>query len=294
MARGTQHRKRSTSTHARVTEPKVEAKKPKQKHASWEDQLFFSRLRVHAKWVFLLLAIVFAVSFVFFGVGSGSTGIGDALDFGNWFSNSSSGGKSISSAQKKTVERPKDPAAWRELATVLQQNGRTDEAVAALERYSELKPRDANVLQELGSLYLAQADNASQRYFQAQATSQTLTPGTTFQPSARSSFGKAFGDPLSSAVTQSSSTLQTEAYSDYLRAQSQRVAAYKRLVALNPKDATNQFQLGSIAQTAGDSQTAIAAYTKFLALAPNDSLAPAAKKALKQLTAPATPAASGG
>jgi tetratricopeptide (TPR) repeat protein len=39
--------------------------------------LFFPRLRRQAKWVFLLLAIVFAGGFVFFGVGSGSSGLGD-------------------------------------------------------------------------------------------------------------------------------------------------------------------------------------------------------------------------
>jgi tetratricopeptide (TPR) repeat protein len=295
VARGTQHRKRRTTAHARVTgpEPKGKAPKTKQpKHASWEEQLFFSRLRVHAKWVFLFLAVVFAVSFVIFGVGSGSTGIGDVL--GNWFSGSSSSGQSVSSAQKKTIERPKDPKAWRELATVLEQKDRTDEAVAALERYTELKPKDERALQELGSLYLAQADAAAQRYVDAQTKTQTLTPGNTFRPSESSPFGKAFDDPLSTAVTESSSKIVADAYSDYIVAEGQAVDVYKRLVALNPKDATNQFRLAQVAQTAGDSQTAIAAYQKFLALAPNDSLAPSARRALKELTAPATPAATTG
>jgi predicted TPR repeat methyltransferase len=72
------------------------------------------------------------------------------------------------------------------------------------------------------------------------------------------------------------------------------VDAYRRLVALNPKDATNQFQLASVAQSAGDSKTAVTAYRKFLVLAPDDSLAPAAKRALKALTAPATGTTTGG
>jgi hypothetical protein len=41
------------------------------------DTLFFPRLRTHAKWMFVALAIVFSISFVAFGVGSGSTGISD-------------------------------------------------------------------------------------------------------------------------------------------------------------------------------------------------------------------------
>ena len=38
-----------------------------------EDELFFTRLRGHAKWAFALLAIVFAGSFVFLGVGARET-----------------------------------------------------------------------------------------------------------------------------------------------------------------------------------------------------------------------------
>ncbi len=68
--------------------------KPKKAKAapSWEDQLFFSRLRRHAKVVYVLLAVIFAGGFVFLGVGSGSGGIGDLLQ-GNFFGN---GGSSTS------------------------------------------------------------------------------------------------------------------------------------------------------------------------------------------------------
>src|SRR5438552_17541633 len=44
-----------------------------------EQTMFFPRLRRQAKWVLLLLAFVFAGGFVFFGVASGSTGLGDVL-----------------------------------------------------------------------------------------------------------------------------------------------------------------------------------------------------------------------
>ena len=77
MARGTQHRKRRPTSNAAVAQ-KAKSKPAKPvKQDSWEDQLFFPRLRRHAKWVFVLLAFAFAFSFVLFGVGSGSTGIGD-------------------------------------------------------------------------------------------------------------------------------------------------------------------------------------------------------------------------
>ena len=41
--------------------------------------MFFPRLRRSTKPVFIALAVIFAVSFVFLGVGSGSTGLGDLL-----------------------------------------------------------------------------------------------------------------------------------------------------------------------------------------------------------------------
>ena len=104
MARGTQHRKRRPSANAAVaTSPgkAPKAKKPKQQD-SWEDQLFFARLRRHAKWVFVFLALVFALSFVLFGVGSGSTGMGDSLSnfFGDIFQRSAGGTSSARSRRR--------------------------------------------------------------------------------------------------------------------------------------------------------------------------------------------------
>lgn len=45
-----------------------------------EQQLFFTRIRGQTRWVFMLLAVVFAISFVVAGVGSGSTGIADIFN----------------------------------------------------------------------------------------------------------------------------------------------------------------------------------------------------------------------
>jgi hypothetical protein len=79
VARGTQHRKRRPQPNARVAAAPAAGKGKRVKHERWEDQLFFSRLRSHAKWVFVFLAFVFAASFVLFGVGSGSSGITEAM-----------------------------------------------------------------------------------------------------------------------------------------------------------------------------------------------------------------------
>ena len=108
MARGTQHRKRRTPSNARVAAPAPKAKAKAVKHDRREDQLFFSRLRLHAKWVFVLMILVFAVGFVVFGVGSGSTGISDVLQ--NFFSRSTVSGSSAAGLRKKADAHPKDAA----------------------------------------------------------------------------------------------------------------------------------------------------------------------------------------
>jgi Flp pilus assembly protein TadD len=286
VARGTQHRKRRPAANARsaaVAAPK------RQKPPEWQEQLFFQRLRNHAKWAYVGLAVAFVLGFVLLGVGSGSTGAADVL--GNMFNfGSSGGGTSISKLQKKVDQHPKDAKAWRDLATALEQKDRTQDAVNALERYTALRPRDQNALAELASQYGTQATNSATDYQNAQAeASQYASPAAVFAPASTTPFGKAFADPtalqdpISAAVQTLASTKQSTAYSNFQTAQRKAEGVYQKLAALNPRDATTQVQLGQAAQAAGDSKTAIAAYTAFLKLAPTDPLAPQVKQAVKQL-----------
>jgi tetratricopeptide (TPR) repeat protein len=294
VARGTQHRKRRPTANAGVT-PTAKAKAPKvkkPKQDSWEDQLFFGRLRRHAKWVFVLLAAVFALSFVLLGVGSGSSGISDALS--SFFQRATSSGPSVSSLEKRTRENPKDAQAWRELSTALQQDEKTDEAIVALTTFTELRPKNEDALQELGGLYLRRADEFAQQYVEAQSTSIALQPGNTYKPEASSPLAQALTDPISAGISTSTTTASNEAYQKYIETQGKAVGVYRKLADLNPDDATNQYRLAQVAQAAGDRAEAIAGYTAFLKLAPNDSLAPAARKALKELTAPKASTATTG
>jgi tetratricopeptide (TPR) repeat protein len=295
VARGTQHRKRRPAANAAVaTSPgkATKAKKPKQQD-SWEDQLFFARLRRHAKWVFVFLALVFALSFVLFGVGSGSTGMGDSLSnfFGDIFQRSA-GGTDVGSLEKKTEKNPKDAKAWAELATAQEQKNNLDGAIVALTKYTALRPNDGDRLQELGGLYLRRADEYAQQYVTAQTKANVLQPSATFRPSTSSPLAQALEDPISAAISTTTTTETTDAYQKYLDTQTKAVGVYKQIVVLNPKDATNQYRLAQVAQAANNKPDAIAAYTAFLKLAPQDSLAPAARKALKQLKASTSASAS--
>jgi Flp pilus assembly protein TadD len=299
VARGTQHRKRRPAANARSA-PVAAPKKPKP--PQWQEELFFQRLRTHAKWAYVGLAVAFVLGFVLLGVGSGSTGISDVL--GNMFSSSGGSGTSISKLQKKADQNPKSPKAWRDLATALEQKQRTQDAVNALERYTALKPKDQNALAELASQYGTLATNYATDYQNAQAeASQFASPGAVFAPASTTPLGKAFADPtalqdpIASAVQSLASTKQSTAYSNFQTAQQNAESVYKKLVALNPSDATTQTQLGQAAQAASDSKTAIAAYSAFLKLAPTDPLAPQVKQALKQLklqTPAVTSKSSGG
>lgn len=286
MARGTQHRKRRPPANARVAAPAPKSKQAS--HPSWEDQLFFSRLRVHAKWVFVFLALAFGLGFVLFGVGSGSGGIGDIMQ--NFFSNSSSGGSSLSSLQKKARDHPKSATAWRNLATKLEQDQKTDRATISLEHYVKLKPKDESALEELAGLYSRRAQDYNLVWRQVLAEAQIVSPNGIFRPVASSPLGKAYAkqDPFSTLIMTRLNTQANAASQKVGLFASKAEANYKRLVKLAPANATYQFQLAQIAQTLGHKAVAKAAYKTFLKLAPSDSLAPGAKQQLQLLSAPAT------
>ena len=73
--------------------------------------MFFPKLRRQAKWVFIFLALSFAVGFVVFGVGSGGgAGLGDLLQG----SSGGTSGPSVSDAQKKIDKG--NLVAYKELA----------------------------------------------------------------------------------------------------------------------------------------------------------------------------------
>jgi len=228
------------------------------------------------------------LGFVLLGVGSGSTGVSDVLQ--NAFNFGSGSGTSISSLQKKTVKNPNDASAWRDLATAYEGKQRTQEAVTALQRYTALRPSDQTALQELATQYSTLANNYATDYTNAQTeASSQASPASAFAPPATTPLGKAFADPkalqdpIANAVSTSSSSKQSSAFSSYQEAQKNAEATYQKLGTLAPNDATIQIQLGQAAQAANDTATALAAYKKFLQLAPTDPLAPQVKQALKQL-----------
>jgi tetratricopeptide (TPR) repeat protein len=289
LARGTQHRKRRPTAHARAASGTSAVATPQRKHKppQWQEELFFSRLRVHAKWMFVLLALVFALGFVVFGVGSGSSGISDALQGAFNFGSS---GSSISSLEKKAREHPQQAKAWRDLATAYEQKQRTADAVNALQRYIALRPKDQGGLSELAIQQTQLAGSIATDLQNVEIAAQAIVPQCTFTPSGNSPFARMYASPnalQNPIVAAVQANAQSKVDAGRVKLQNAETAAertYQTLEKLNPKDATTQLNLGQAAQNAGDTPTAIAAYKAFLKLAPSDPLAPQVRQQLQALS----------
>jgi len=241
--------------------------------------MFFPRLRRHAKWMFLFLALAFGLGFVGFGVGAGGIGIGDVFRG----TAGGSGVPSISDAEKRISENPRDAKAFRDLATAHEAAGNTDEAVEALEGFVALRPKNADALRELAGLYLAQASEAQQRAQEAQVRVAYLAPGASVAGVVQLGGRPLDTDPVSSAVSARLSQDISLALVDAQEASAKAVDMYRRITVALPNDPNVQLELAQAAEAAGDVATAISAYEAFLKVAPDDPTAVEVQRILKQL-----------
>ncbi len=276
MARG--------AAQARRQRPKEPPKKRKRAAPAYEQTMFFPRLRRQAKWVFVFLALVFAVGFVAFGVGSGSSGISDILR-GNFFGG---GGTSTSSLvkqkQKQIAQNPKDVSAYLDLAGLYQQDQDETKALATLSRAEQVAPKNFDVLNRIAGIYSGQAELERQAaqsaqivYFESTVSPPGLDPSSTLGQAISS-------DPYSDVLK----TRANEAYSKMVSAFTKAETAYKKLVtaaAGTSQEANAQLQLAGAAQISGDTTTAVNAYTRFLKIAPDSPNALAVRQTLEQLKA---------
>jgi tetratricopeptide (TPR) repeat protein len=239
--------------------------------------LFFVKLRRGQKWLYALLAIVFALTFAGVGVGSGASGGLSQLWTGLF---GGSGGGSVSKAQ---AEVKKDPAkGYRALATAYETNGNDLLAMNALQSYLSLKKKDANAWSELGGLELSQGGTYAKQYQSAQQAAQTADPSAPFQP----------GGPLASALgsnaayqgaAQTATTRTSVLYQKATTSFSAAVSDYRNAANLQPHSSAAQEELATAAENAGNIPVAIAALTKFRRLAPHSPLLPQINAQLKAL-----------
>jgi tetratricopeptide (TPR) repeat protein len=251
---------------------------------SAEDLMFFPKLRRRAKWVFLLLALAFGIGFVAFGVGTGvgGTSIGDVLRDIIGQQNASG---SLDDAQKKAQENPKDPDAQIAYANALQARGRTQEAIAALEAYTSLKPKDTDALRQLANLWGSLASNArdeqqlaAAQASEANAAASIANPSTPFLQDVEQ-------NKIAQTLAEQANTRATAAAQRAQQASAHEQKVYEQLTLLIPDDPSVFLSLGFAAQQANDIKSAVAAYEQFLKRAPDDPSAATVKQQLQFLKA---------
>ena len=273
MARFEKSRPKSAKPHAAVATSRRATTAP-----SIEDTMFFPRLRRHAKWMFVLLALIFGLGFVLFGVGAGGVGVGDIFrDAGG------STAQSVSDAREKTEDTPNDPAAWIELSTALQTEGETAEAIAALDQAIALRPKDPDPYRQLAGLHLTQATKRQQDGQLLQLAAAYRAPAQSFLLFTAPTGQAVLSDPIGLGINSQVSQRATDAYTDAQTEATLAVDAYEQLAKLEPDDPNVQIELAQAAQQTGDATTAIAAYEQFLKLAPDDPNASIVREQLKQL-----------
>jgi tetratricopeptide (TPR) repeat protein len=259
----------------------------RKRHASGgnpNQQLFFSRMRRRAKPAYLILAVLFAVTFAFLGVGSGgNSGLDQLFNNINIFGSS---GSSVSKALKEVQKHPTDPKGFRDLATAYEAKADQPNAISALQQYTNLKPKDAKVWSELAGLQLSQAQTYVTAYQAASQNQQLAAPSQGFRPQT-GKLATALGtDPIEQAAASTASTATQDLYQKATLAYQGSISSYKSLVKLQPGNADAQFSLAQAAQTAGDTATAIAAYKAYVKLNPDSSTAAQVRQLIKQLAPP--------
>jgi tetratricopeptide (TPR) repeat protein len=251
--------------------------------------MFFPRLRRQTKWMFVFLAVIFGLGYVIFNVGGSipGTGLGDVLQgLGQ-----STAGPSEGDARDKIKDHPNNPTGYYELATALQRNGKTDEAIEPLTRYLGFRPKDRAALSQLAGLYLTKGRQAQDQAAAAQARLTEVTGGGVFTPDTSSGFGQQFGD---GSITKIESTQLNQqlsaAYLAYQDAYRNATRVYKELVAVIPRSQQAEqpsifLQLAFAAQSANELGEAIKAYKRFLQVAPESPNAAGVRQQITQLEA---------
>jgi tetratricopeptide (TPR) repeat protein len=240
--------------------------------------MFFPKLRRQAKWMFVFLALVFALGFVVFGVGSGGGGLGDVLqNIGG-----TSGGPSVDDAKKK-IEKG-DLTAYKELAEAYRANNEPDKAIAAGEQYVKARPQDDEFMRSLASDYEGKAIKLRNEAAAVQEKLNAQTGGSTFAIPGDTKLGKAIGTGrIDQELTSAATTELTDQYTGIESAYRRATQLYQRVAVANPDDVLLQQLLAQTAYQSRQVSVAIKASKRVIELAPGSAEALQARQLLKQL-----------
>ena len=254
------------------------ASRKQRKHASGgnpNQDLFFSRLRRKHKWVLAGLALVFMISFVLLGVGSGSGGgleqsVSNAIS--GWFGGG--GNDAVSKAQAEIKDgKTADARAhgYLDLATAYTAQGNTTLAISSLETYLGLKKKDSVAWTQLALLKKQQASKYYQDYQQVQQANQLEAPGTGLQP-AGTLGAKLVTNPIDEYYIQQNNALLTPLYKQVTTGFTDSLTAYKqaaKFAKTNDEKVTAWFNVANAASYAGQPKAELNAWRQYLRYAPN-------------------------
>jgi tetratricopeptide (TPR) repeat protein len=243
--------------------------------------MFFPKLRRQAKWVFVLLALAFAVGFVVFGVGSGGgLGLNDILQG----SGGGSSGPSVSDAQKKIQKG--DLVAYKELADAYRQDGNLDQAISAGEQYLRVRPRDYEYMRTVAGDYEGQASRQRDQAAAIQDEVTSSTGGATFSPPGNSLLGRALQPgKIDSELTTAANQKLTQLYTGLQTSYAHATVLYQRLAANTPNDVLLQLLLGNAAYQSRNNSVALDAYRRIIKLSPGSAEAQQARQQIQFLKA---------
>jgi hypothetical protein len=267
MARAAVKAKQAQAAQAQVA---VKPSRKQRKHASGgnpNQDLFFQRLRRKQKWVFFGLALVFAISFILLGVGSGNGGgLQQMFNSIGLFG----GDDPVAKAQAET--KSTDPATqakgYKDLADAYTAQNNPTLAISSLETYLRLKKKDSAGWAQLAQLKKGQAEKAVGVYQQVQQAIQLSAPGSIFQPSGplASKLGtnpidEYYRKQYEAQLSPLAKTINTD-YTDSL-------AAYKQSAKYaDPQNANLYFEVYLAAQKTGSTADQLSALKSYVALNP--------------------------
>jgi tetratricopeptide (TPR) repeat protein len=254
---------------------------PRKEYAVVEDAMFFTRLRRQAKWMFLFLALVFAVGFVGFGVGSGAGGLDQLWNRDQ----AASSGPSVGDAQDKIDDG--NLAAYKELAEAYRADGKSAEAIAAGESYVRARPNDLTFARSLATDYEGKAARERDEATAIQEELSSAT-GTTFALPPDSQLGRALGmGRIDRELTADANQRLTELYGSIESSYSRATELYQRVASVEKDDVLLQQLLAQAAYQSRQNGIAIKAYQRICKLAPGSVDCTQAKDAILQLRAQA-------
>jgi len=251
--------------------------------------LFFTRLRRKAKWVYVLLAVLFAITFAFLGVGSGSGGLDQLFSGLNPFGGG--GGSSVSKAQSYIKKHPNEGKGYRDLATAYESKGDTANAISALQQYTNVRRKDSAAWNELAGLQMTQAQDYLTSYQTAYQNRQLAAPSQSFLPTGK--LGTALGpNSVEQTAAARIDTQLTDLQQRTQLAYNNALSSYGQVTQITPKDANAWFQLAQAAQQSGDTAQAVKGYKRYLVLNPDSSSKAQIQQLIQQLSPSSAPTPS--